>query len=446
MTAVHEDAGASVVDVKIHDAADIATALGRHRAIAERLLLSALREQESARDAAFLATASHDLSLSLDEDATCDIIQRLGLPRAGSWCIVDIAGENGVMRRLAVVHPDPAKQAMARALAEELRPEACSEADARNGNLAIVRAVGFGAVLVVPLAVRSVTLGAITFVTRENDAPFSPEEISLASDLTDRCALALDNARLHRRIVAAHASADAASRSKSMFLANMSHELRAPLSVIGGYAELLAMGLRGPVTPEQRTDLSRIMQSQQHLLQLIAEVLNFVKSESGRTEFHFAEVPLHVAVNDVADMLEGAVNERGLALARPADLGDAVVWADPIRLRQILVNLVTNAIKYTPPRGGNIELSSTVMRDVVTVQVTDHGPGIPAEKLEAIFEPFVQLDSELANRRGGVGLGLAISRDLARAMHGDLTVESTLGAGSRFTLALRRARGESGQR
>jgi signal transduction histidine kinase len=250
--------------------------------------------------------------------------------------------------------------------------------------------------------------------------------------------MALDNARLYREADALRAAADLANRAKSDFLGNMSHELRTPLNAIGGYAELMEEGLRGPVTPAQRADLARIKHSQRHLVTLITDILNFVRSESGRMEYRFTAVPVRPALDDVSEMMGVALRARQLTLERPPGDDDAVVWADPDRVRQILMNLLMNAVKYTPAGGGTITVSSTATPEAVRIHVADSGPGIPSGKLEAIFEPFVQLASGMADRQGGVGLGLAISRDLARAMGGDLTVESTLGVGSRFTLTLPR--------
>jgi signal transduction histidine kinase len=359
-----------------------------------------------------------------------------------------------------VVHPDPAKEALARKL-EELWPRRKSDATdvasklrserptvvthesgaalmlAAHGpeNLRLLREIGFGSLLVVPLIVRARVQGGITFVSREGDPPFTPDEIALAVDLAARCAMALDNARLYREADALRLAAQTANQSKSEFLGSMSHELRTPLNAIGGFAELMDMGIQGPVTEEQHVALARIKANQEHLLMLITEILNFVRIESGRMEYSFGEVPLMQALADVAAMLSGAITEKGLIVEGPQGNAHAVAWADLDRVRQILVNLLMNAVKYTPD-GGNIKLSCEVVGDTVVAHVTDTGPGIPGEKLDSIFEPFVQLTSGLADRRGGVGLGLAISRDLARAMEGDLTVESTVGVGSRFTLSL----------
>ncbi len=460
--------------MEVRDAAYLEGALARQRAIAERLLLGALREQDAARDAAeegrrkaFLASASRDLAMSLDLEETREIVRGRALPRDGTWCIVDIIESNGAIQRLAVVHPDPAKQDLARTLADRWDPQpddsigtlsvappggaepliithdsgaALVEVAHGPENLATLRAMGFGSMLVVPLVVRAGLLGAMTFVTKEDDPPFSAEEVALASDLADRCAMALDNARLYTEADALRATADEANRAKSDFLGNMSHELRTPLNAIGGYAELMELELRGPITPEQRSDLLRIKSSQRHLLALISEILNFVRTESGRMEYRFAEVSVQAAMDDVADLIDGLVKEKKLELDRRWGETDVMVWADPNRFRQILMNLAMNAVKYTPVGGGTISISATATADTVLVQLIDAGIGIPSEKFEAIFEPFVQLANGLTNRTGGVGLGLAISRDLARAMNGDLTVDSIVGVGSRFTLTLPRAR------
>ena len=455
-----------VIEVRNIEALEDAKA--RQRAIAERLLLGALREQDAARvaedmnlRARHLASASRRLSMSLDESATRDTVRHLTLSRPGTWCIVDVAESNGSVHRLAVVHRDPAKQTLARKLGEQTparksasigsgsvfasaHPTIVTHASgmalilAAHGeeNLRTLREIGFGALLVVPLIVRARVQGAITFVSAEGDDVFSAEDIALATDLASWSALALDNARLYREADALRLAADLANQSKSQFLGSMSHELRTPLNAIGGFVDLIAMGVSGPVTDKQHVGLARIKANQQHLLVLITEILNFVRVESGRAEYHNAEVSLPQALAEVADMLSAAIAEKGLVLDGPHGDADAVAWADPNRVRQILVNLVMNAVKYTPPNNGTISLSCVVEGDRVLAHVADTGPGIPRDKLESIFEPFVQLTAGLADRRGGVGLGLAISRDLARAMAGDLSIESTVGLGSRFTLAL----------
>jgi signal transduction histidine kinase len=457
--------------IELRDVEVVEGAKSRQRAIAQRLLLSALRDEDSAHAAedaslraTYLASTSRALAMSLDEAETRDTIRHLALPRPGTWCIVDVIESNGAIHRLAVVHPDPAKQALARALEDEwpaqpddpigapsvLRSEQPSIVTHESGaalllaargptNLRILREIGFGALLVVPLVVRGQVRGAITFVSPAGDPPFSQEEIGLAADVATVCAMALDNARLYREADTLRVAAEGANRAKSQFLGSMSHELRTPLNAIGGFAELMEMGAMGPVSDEQHTSLARIRRNQEHLLTLVVEILNFVRVESGRMEYRVADVPMESAIGDIAEMLSGVIKEKGLVLEGPHCEATAVVRADPDRVRQILLNLVMNAVKYTPLGGGTISLSCAVTSDSVITNIADTGRGIPPDKLEAIFEPFVQLTAGLADRQGGVGLGLAISRDLARGMGGDLTVRSTVDVGSRFTLTLPRA-------
>jgi signal transduction histidine kinase len=426
------------------------------RAVTERLLLAALHARDASseaiaasRRATFLASASRELAMSLDDEGAREKIRRRTLPREDSWCIVDVVELDGAVRRLPVAHPDPAKQEVAQIFADRwfpappplaAGPNPAPGFDAHESErLAALRELGFGGLLVVPLVVRETVLGAISFITREGDAPLFPEEITLASDLADLCALALDNERLYRQARELREAANIASHAKSTFLGNMSHELMTPLNAIGGYVTLIEMGLRGPVTDEQLADLGRIRHNQVHLLTLISEILAFVRSEGARLECRLSDVPAQPALTEVADMLQVAADERQLRLVPLAADQDVVMLADPDRVRQILLNLVMNAVKYATGDGGTITLSATTTANVVAVHVADDGPGIPTEKLEAIFDPFVQLASGLTDRRGGVGLGLSISRDLARSMNGELSVESTVGVGSQFTLRLPRA-------
>ena len=245
---------------------------------------------------------------------------------------------------------------------------------------------------------------------------------------------------------AARAEAEAASRAKSDFLATMSHELRTPLNAIGGYAELLEMGIRGPVTDQQREDLARIQRSQRHLLALINEVLNYARLESGAVAYDLADVPVPDAVAAAEVLVAPQLRAKGLAYSWSGCDAEVVVRADRDKLQQILLNLLSNAVKFTNARAGlagRVEVSCAVDGADpswhVRIRVTDTGVGIPADKLQAVFEPFVQVDQRLTRLHGGTGLGLAISRDLARGMGGDLTAESALGVGSTFTLTLPRA-------
>jgi signal transduction histidine kinase len=260
--------------------------------------------------------------------------------------------------------------------------------------------------------------------------------IAHGSDVTEQVEARREIARLLAESERARAEAVAANRAKGEFLAVMSHELRTPLNAIGGYAELMELGIRGPVTEQQREDLSRIQRSQRHLLGLVNEVLNYAKLESGSVRYAVADVAVHEALADAAALLIPQARAKRLTL----DIGecppDLAVRADPEKLRQVLVNLLGNAVKFTDHRGAEVAVTCDANARTVAIQVRDTSIGIPADKLGAIFEPFVQVRADLTGTAEGTGLGLAISRDLARGMGGDLTAESTPGVGSTFTLTL----------
>jgi signal transduction histidine kinase len=228
---------------------------------------------------------------------------------------------------------------------------------------------------------------------------------------------------------------ETANRAKSDFLASMSHELRTPLNAIGGYAELMEMGVRGPITDEQRRDLSRIRTSQSHLLGLIASLLDLSRIESGQVTYAQEDVALNPLLGGLEALVlpQTRAKEQTLVYRCEPELG---AFADREKLRQILLNLLSNAVRYSPS-GATITMSARRLDDsTVAIEVADTGPGIPLDRQREIFEPFVQLDRSLTRTNEGVGLGLSISRDLAHGMGGDLTVTSAPGEGSCFRLTL----------
>ena len=233
----------------------------------------------------------------------------------------------------------------------------------------------------------------------------------------------------------ARAEAEAANQSKSAFLATMSHELRTPLNAIGGYAQLMEEGISGPLTEKQREYLKRVRLSQLHLEALINDVLNFAKLEAGHLDFEITEFALPDGLSSVVALVEPQAGAKGIRFDfRGGDL-DCVVRADRDKVLQIVLNLVSNAVKFTP-EGGTITLDWLGDGEFARIRVCDTGSGIPPEKLGAVFEPFVQVDRNPVGASRGTGLGLTISRDLARRMGGDLTVASEVGAGSTFALCL----------
>ncbi len=231
--------------------------------------------------------------------------------------------------------------------------------------------------------------------------------------------------------------AEQANRAKSDFLAVMSHELRTPLNAIGGYAELMELGIHGTVSPEQREALERIQRSQQVLLGLINQVLNYARIESGNVRYDVTNVALDEVIRSSEALLQPQLRAKGLQYQYSGCAPQLIVRADAEKLQQILLNLLTNALKFTE-RGGAIAVDVEGDNPVL-VRVRDTGIGIAAGKLQAIFDPFVQINAHYTRTRDGVGLGLAISRDLARGMAGDISVESVEGEGSTFTLRLERA-------
>jgi PAS domain S-box-containing protein len=299
------------------------------------------------------------------------------------------------------------------------------------------------ALAVVPLVSAGRAVGALTLSYAE-PREFSADEQAFMRALGAQAALALERARLFEAEREARAAADAASRAKSDFLASMSHELRTPLNAVLGYAELMTLGISGPVTDAQRDQLERIQASGRHLVGMVSEILDLAKIEAGA--FAVAHEPASAA--DAVAAAVALVRPQGAArrLTLDVDAGDVRYVGDEQRVRQILVNLLSNAVKFTPP-GGRVTVRAGLAtgaphadaRDGAAwgwVAVSDTGIGIAPESLERIFRPFVQADEGHTRAYGGTGLGLAISRRLAELMGGTLTVRSAPGVGSTFTVWL----------
>lgn len=420
------------------------------------------REREARERASFLAESSRLLAASLDYETTLATVARLALPHLGAWCFVDLNGPGDEMRRLAVIHPDPGMQELARRLERGWPPERddpfgvpravrtqrseiiaevtdamVEQAAHGEENHRLLRQLGIGSLIVVPLIARGQVLGAITYVAPRAYHPYTQADLELAEDLASRSAIAIDNARLFRKAREAQAEAEEANRAKTQFLSTMSHELRTPLNAIAGYAELLELEVHGPLSPEQHKDVRRIQVNQRHLLGLVNSVLDYARIESRRMKYRIRDVVVSEVLEVVETLVLPLANKRGVKHPRDCKDKHLVVRADPEKLQQILTNLVVNAIKFTP-RGGRVELDCAQSDETVSIMVTDTGIGIAAKHREMIFTPFVQIEDGLTRAEEGTGLGLAISRNLARGMGGDLTVNSELGKGSTFTLVLPR--------
>jgi signal transduction histidine kinase len=333
----------------------------------------------------------------------------------------------------------------------ELRAEV--ERDPDVGDPAWLEREGLRSFAGFPLVVEDRLVGVVAMLSRQ---PLGEGRVEALHSVADRVALVIDRKwreeelrrtaeaqrllaeereGLRRAEQAAREAAEAANRAKLEFLTTMSHELRTPLNAIAGYAELLWLGVHGPVTDAQREALERIRRSERHLLSLINDILNFARLEAGHAGLTLSAVRLRPLLEELEVLVQPLMRERSHHYEYAPCDATLSVRADAERLSQIVLNLLTNAIKFTE-RGGTIRLGCERVGDRVAIHVSDSGVGIAAADLARIFDPFVQLGRSLTSGHHGTGLGLAISRDLAHAMRGDLTVESEVGRGSRFTLAL----------
>ena len=290
---------------------------------------------------------------------------------------------------------------------------------------------------VVPLMVDDRLLGVLGLAF-ESAHEFDDEERALVLTIAAQCALVLDRARLYQSERDARREEELINRARSDFFTMMNHELRTPLNAIGGYVDLLEVGVHGPVNAEQANALQRIRDSQRHLLGLINTVLDYAKGAAGAISYEVTDVPVVELLERAQSFAHPQARAKGLELlCEPCDTG-LVVRADRPKARQVIVNLLGNAVKFTEP-GGMIRLwAEQGGDDRVAIHVRDTGHGIAAHELEHIFHPFVQVADRSGHSQQGTGLGLAISRNFARGMGGELTVESTPGMGSTFTLVLPR--------
>ncbi len=451
----------------------------------------------------FLVRASELLAESLDYRAALADIAWLAVPQVVDMCAIDLVEPGDVLRRFVTADANPSRLRLVAEYLErfpairgtplwavlekgetQLVAEVTEEVHvgfARDREeYEYFLEVDFRSVIVVPLIGRGGAIGVLTLCQSESGRRFDEKEVWIARELGRHIALGIENSRLHfvleeRNTLLEHQAAELesrtvelrkqarslkdvmgkletvndelhqrtreaeqANRAKAEFLAAMSHELRTPLNAIFGYADLLDLGLHGPITQPQHDALVRIKHNQRSLLALINDILNFAKLEAGKLEIHIDDVRVVELIEDLDAVVEPQVRGKGLDYTCRVPAGNVAVRGERERIEQILLNLLTNAIKFTD-RGGAIALTVDAGPVEVRFNVSDTGRGVPADRLDSIFDPFVQIERAPEEfRERGVGLGLAISRDLAEAMDGKLSVKSSLGEGSTFTLALPR--------
>lgn len=418
----------------------------------------------------FLAEASRIVAGSVSDDALLTDLARYCVPRLADYCSIYVLDDDGSIRRIETAHRDPARLPLVRNLQKRypyrvdgpgevsevvrtqqpvfmptLDREALMKSASDQETARLMAAVGPSSFMCVPLVARAHAFGAMAFTMAGSERTYQQEDLEIAMELARRTAVAMDNAIIYRRSLTLRLEAEAASNAKSDFLAKMSHEIRTPINAMMGYAELMQMGISGPVTDAQAKQLARIRSSGDHLTSLINEILDLAKIEAGRMSVQTTKASAGEAVEAALNTVRPSAAAKGVELAAHINGNPALEYiGDPQRVHQILTNLLSNAVKFTPPGGHVAVTCSNGSRPTVgsegsgwvCVAVEDTGVGIGQDDVERIFHPFVQVETGYTRSQGGTGLGLTISRNLAHLMGGDITVESTLGRGSRFTLWL----------
>ena len=292
---------------------------------------------------------------------------------------------------------------------------------------------GIRAILAVPMVRESHLIGCLG-VTRNRPGEFPADTIELLRTFATQSALAIQNARLFREIEEKSRELEAASRHKSEFLANMSHELRTPLNAIIGFSEVLSERMFGELNEKQDEYLKDIHASGRHLLSLINDILDLSKIEAGRMELEATEFDLPSAIENALILVRERAGRRGITLGRTIDERLGTIRADERKVKQVLLNLLSNALKFTP-EGGRIDVRAGLQDGMAEISVADTGVGIAPEDQDAVFEEFRQVGTA-AKKVEGTGLGLALSRKFIELHGGKIWVKSQVGQGSTFTFTL----------
>jgi signal transduction histidine kinase len=428
------------------------------RKLAEQNERRLIREQ-SARAAAeqlarrlrFLLDSTTQLSSSLDFDDTLHALARLCVSELADWAIVYCVDHDGHPRRLVINHRDPSKSPLVEELREvftghngphpvldlfttrrsrmvEQVDDRFLESICRNSReIQLARSLGIESLVLVPMIARGHPLGAVALVSGDPERPFTDADLALAEDIAARAALAIDNARLY-------GEEQRATKTKIDLLAVVSHDLRTPLNAIVGYADLMAMGIPEQLAAGSRQHLERIRTSARHLLYLMNELLAFARLDAGHEELHLQDIDVRDVMGEVSTLMEPLAGERGLGFVVEKPSEPLHLRTDPDKLRQVLLNIIGNAVKYTPSGEVRVQLSGSSSRALV--RVSDTGIGIERAHIQRIFDPFWQADPTQRSRNGGTGLGLSIVRRLIDLLGGEANVDSDVGRGTTFIVSL----------
>ncbi len=417
------------------------------------------RKREESRRT-FLVDATAALSESLDYELTVTRVAQLAVPLLADWCAVDLVVEGERLpKRLAVAHVDPTKVELAKELDAKYppRPDAptgvphvlrtgCAElyeqipdelltagcVDAEH--LRIARELRLRSAMVVPLTARGRVLGAMSFVFAESDRSYTKEDLRVAEELGRRCANAIENARLYSSEQSARRTADVANRAKDEFLAVVSHELRTPLNAIMGWAKLLTA--RGFDERRRQGAVETIERNAVAMAQLIEDLLDMSRVISGKMRLEVQHVDLPAVIEAVIESVRPASLAKGVHVVPVLDRTAPPILGDPTRLQQVVWNLLSNAVKFTP-KDGTVDVLLRRVASSLEFVVADTGKGIAPAFLPNVFDAFRQEDASPSRTRGGLGLGLAITRQLVELHGGRVTCDSEgEGRGATFIVSL----------
>jgi len=408
----------------------------------------------------FLADATRVLAESLDYEATVARVAQLAVPRLADWCAVDLVVEGERRpKRLAVAHLDPTKVGFAKELDVKYppRPDAptgvphvlrtgqpelysdipddllvagCEDAE----HLRIVRALGLRSAMVVPLLVSDRVLGVMTFVFAESDRRYTSDDLSFAEELTRRCSIAIENARLYASEQNARKTADVANRAKDEFLAVVSHELRTPLNAIMGWSKMLAADDFDELRRQRAVET--IERNSVAMAQLIEDLLDMSRVISGKMRLEVQQVDVRKVAEAAIESIQPAASAKAITLSSILDTTLPLIMGDPTRLQQVVWNLLSNAVKFTP-KGGQVDVVLRRNESSLEISVADTGKGVAPAFLPHVFDPFRQEDASSTRTRGGLGLGLAISRQLVELHGGSIVARSEgEGRGAMFSVSL----------